>query len=221
MTLLGGVYQWSFSTRPASWRTHPSSGRGAVETDAGGASVGERSPGNALLCAGRGIIEKKPSTDVKYPRPPLFFLRILCASIPAFTLKVSHAPISVECIFSTTLISGVSSALDGNQAASGERREDRTPSPPDPLTAGRQSGGCSSRAPQAPQPGCLRSFSVNAARGRGALRTSTPPTLNPRYTEVWPVLRLRVHAHSKVPGSVGHHELSLRVRMSIHPDGKP
>ena len=39
-------------------------------------------------------------------RPTLNFLLLLRASVKAFTLKVNHAPISVECFFSMSLLSG-------------------------------------------------------------------------------------------------------------------
>jgi len=55
---------------------------------------------------GRGISENRHSTDVDYPPPPPY-TSILCASVRAFTLKVSHAPMSVECLLSSmTLLSG-------------------------------------------------------------------------------------------------------------------
>ena len=44
---------------------------------------------------GRGVSENRHSTDVDYPPPPPY-TSILCASVRAFTLKVSHAPMSVE-----------------------------------------------------------------------------------------------------------------------------
>jgi len=43
--------------------------------------------------------------------PTLNFL-LLCASARAFTLKVSHAPISIECLFSMTLLRGEASQQD-------------------------------------------------------------------------------------------------------------
>jgi len=39
--------------------------------------------------------------------PTLNRLLLRRASVCAFTLKVSHAPISVECLFSVTLLAGV------------------------------------------------------------------------------------------------------------------
>jgi len=48
---------------------------------------------------GRGGIEKKHPIDVASSPPPLH----VCTSS---TLRVSHAPISVECLFSTTLLHG-------------------------------------------------------------------------------------------------------------------
>jgi hypothetical protein len=51
---------------------------------------------------GRGIIEKKHSNDVEPPPPP----PCVCISF-AFTLQVNRVPISVECLFSMTLLRGV------------------------------------------------------------------------------------------------------------------
>ena len=71
------------------------------------------------LLAG-GDVENKHSTGVESPHPSLRFCKaqsfercrisstvILRMSVLAFTLNVSHAPISVECLFSMTLLPGV------------------------------------------------------------------------------------------------------------------
>jgi len=39
-------------------------------------------------------------------RPPRFYSARLYRAFRAFTLKVSHAPISVECLFPMTLLPG-------------------------------------------------------------------------------------------------------------------
>jgi hypothetical protein len=49
---------------------------------------------------GRGVIENKHSADVDSPPPP----PRICMSIQAFTLKISRAPMSVDCLFSMTLL---------------------------------------------------------------------------------------------------------------------
>jgi len=48
------------------------------------------------------VVENKHSTDDESPPPNPH----ICMSIQAFTLKVNHAPISVECLFSMTLLPG-------------------------------------------------------------------------------------------------------------------
>ena len=48
---------------------------------------------------GRGVIENKHSTDVESTNQ-------VRATVCAYTLKVGHAPISVECWFSMTLLAG-------------------------------------------------------------------------------------------------------------------
>jgi len=51
---------------------------------------------------GREVIENKHATDVASPPPPL-----ICLFVCTFTHMVVHAPISVECCFSVTLLRGV------------------------------------------------------------------------------------------------------------------
>ena len=74
------------------------------------------------LLRGREVVENKHSTEVEPPPsppppaspPPVTsppprgnLLLLLCASVRAFTLTVSHAPTSAECLFSMTLLRGV------------------------------------------------------------------------------------------------------------------
>ena len=70
--------------------------------EAGGLSRTRTRPTLNLLHLLRGVIENKHSTDIESPPPP----PCVCISIHP-TLKVSHVPISVECLFSTTLQRGV------------------------------------------------------------------------------------------------------------------
>ena len=71
---------------------------------------------------GMGVIDNKPSTDIESPSPSPRVCRSihsegkLCSYLgrvlviddrpTTYTLKVSHAPISVECLFSMTLLRG-------------------------------------------------------------------------------------------------------------------
>ena len=50
----------------------------------------------------------------------------------------------------------------------------------------------------------------------GSLTTTTVPTLKRRKTMIGQFARARVNAQTKASGSVGHHEVSLCVCMSIH-----
>jgi len=61
---------------------------------------------------GRGVIENKHSTDVESTK-------VVCASVAAFVLKVSHAPSSVECLFSVTLLRGGGGGGSGGGSGGG------------------------------------------------------------------------------------------------------
>ena len=61
--------------------------------------------------------------------------------------------------------------------------------------------------------------SVELAEAGGSLRTSTRPTLNRRKIAI-ELFRAKVNAHTMARSSVGHHEPSPLVCVSIRSEGK-
>jgi len=61
----------------------------------------------------------------------------------------------------------------------------------------------------------FRRLLVSQPKAGGLLRTATRPTLDRRITKFGPCARAQVNANTMVLGSVGHHEQSPLVYMSI------